>query len=97
MNELVIIKTDNAGTTKEELINLLEPKTVPNGTTVVYQNINDEGDTYFMVSYKGKNNRENKNKYKNNFITTVIFKYYQTNLPGETDYKKRHHFYGMVA
>ena len=49
---------------------------------MVYHHINDEGETYFMVNWKGKINHVEKNKLKNNFITTMLFNEYYNTLTG---------------
>ena len=64
---------------------------------MVYHHINDEGETYFMVNWKGKINHVEKNKLKNNFITTMLFKEYYNTLTGNPAYKKRNHLDGRVA
>ena len=63
---------------------------------VVYQNINDEGNTYFMVTWKGKINHVHGKKRKKIPITDMIFTDCSTTLPGETAYNKIHQSDGRV-
>ena len=64
---------------------------------MVYQNTNDEGETYFMVSWKFISNRVKGGKLNNKFVNTTLFNDQYTTLPGDTVYKKRHHLYVKVS
>ena len=56
LNYLGILNTGKVGTPKDDPTKLLESNTSPRGTHVVYRRTNDEGETYFVVSWKVKSN-----------------------------------------
>ena len=85
LHDLGIIKTGKVGTSKDDMNKILEPKMVPQGTSVVWRPTNDEGGTNFMVACKGKNNCLKGKKRKNNFITAMIFTDCSTTLSGDID------------
>ena len=78
LNELVVIKTGKSGTPKDDLINILEPRTISQGNHVVYWHKNDESDAYFMVVYKFK--RKNV-KERNRITTSSLLCYLSTATP----------------
>ena len=59
LHNLDTLNIGKTGIPKYDLTNLLEPKTVPQGTHVVYQHTDDDSETYFMVDWKVKSNRMN--------------------------------------
>ena len=50
-----------------------------------------------MFVLKGKRNRVKENKWKNNFVTDVLFTNLSATLPGDPASKKRHNYNGRVA
>ena len=90
LDSLIMIKIGKLQTSKDDLNNILEPKKFPQGTHVIYRNTNDEGETYFMVAWKGKINHVKRKKLKNNFITNMLFTYCYITKPVEPGTQKRH-------
>ena len=81
-HKLVMINTVNIGTTKDDLTKISKTKTAPRGTHVVYQNTNDEGETYFMLAWKGKKMRRKKMKEKlHNYYAIYQIPYHSTWRP----------------
>ena len=72
-----IIKTE---TSKYNMTNILEPEKIIQGTHMVYQNTNDEGNNYFMAAFKSKINQVKRKKLKKNFITNMLFTHCYINL-----------------
>ena len=69
---------------------------IPLRIHVVYWHTNDEGETYFMVDWKFKSNREKRKKRKKKFITNMLFIEFSTTLPRDSTSKNRYHLDGRV-
>ena len=81
LNDLGIIKTGEVGKQKDDLTNILEPKTFLLGTCVVYWNTDDEGETYFIADRKVKINHVKESKGDETPIIDTIFTVCSINLP----------------
>ena len=79
--DLGMINTFKAVKPNDDLTKLLEPKTVPWGNHAVNRNNNYEGETYFMVYWKGKINHVKGKKLNKKLTTTMLFTNFSTTLP----------------